>query len=490
MDNYIYFSFARRDQANALIIAEQMKNDGYNVCYKEDHLDQKETRLLEQKLQAAFCIIYLTDNYLSTNMDTLSYLQEIEKPMLFITEATVPEIIFADPYRTVRRINKTDFSNTYELVAEICKDEIIKTCLINTDHKKTIFDGNSCSNIRPKTKFRSLTAMPKEMVHAQCPMIESLQEVKEAYLLESECVKQRLSKSYTDLYSDYELLQEQLKKETLENDSLQKKIAFNESNISQYDDMKAKLNQLNWNSMEQITEFKNWLYQEGILEYTPDKSLKAGDLIQFGSYPQDGSTPQPIIWDVVHVKNGKALLLSNSCLTMQPYHTTPYPVSWANCNLRQWLNTDFYHQAFTKEEKMAIRKSPLHTPKNERYGTMGGEDTNDYIFCLSLPEVEKYMETTEMKQKKASANVFRQNPWTRELVQMTDENNRSVRRMKDFKDTVVWWLRSSGRTNNMSATVNPSGNLNVEGTSVDAESICVCPAMIVYIEQLPSKQKA
>ena len=46
--------------------------------------------------------------------------------------------------------------------------------------------------------------------------------------------------------------------------------------------------------------------------------------------------------------------------------------------------------AFSKQEQQKIITSTISTPPNPTYGTLGGQDTKDKLFLLSIDEVETY----------------------------------------------------------------------------------------------------
>ena len=46
----------------------------------------------------------------------------------------------------------------------------------------------------------------------------------------------------------------------------------------------------------------------------------------------------------------------------------------------------------TDEEKVRILYSEIENPDNARYGTEGGNNTNDYVFALSYDELKTYFE--------------------------------------------------------------------------------------------------
>ena len=82
-----------------------------------------------------------------------------------------------------------------------------------------------------------------------------------------------------------------------------------------------------------------------------------GESVTFGSYEQDndiGNGSEPMEWIVLDHQDGRTLLLSKYGLDGIWYNTDRVDVTWENCNLRRWLNTDFYNMAFDDTEKELI----------------------------------------------------------------------------------------------------------------------------------------
>lgn len=118
------------------------------------------------------------------------------------------------------------------------------------------------------------------------------------------------------------------------------------------------------------------------------------DVVKFGSYEQDGDESngtEAIEWYVIAKEDGKALLLSKYILDEKEYnHETTEDITWENCELRVWLNNDFYGNAFDDEEKQHIQTTELINQDNPAWDTVGGNNTIDNVFILSIDEIAKY----------------------------------------------------------------------------------------------------
>ncbi|MCR5324092.1 MAG: DUF6273 domain-containing protein [Lachnospiraceae bacterium] len=97
-------------------------------------------------------------------------------------------------------------------------------------------------------------------------------------------------------------------------------------------------------------------------------------------------------WKVLeYSEDGKsALVVSEYIIDIACYNQTQTDVTWETCDVRSWLNNEFYTGAFTEDERSLIKISEVKNEDNPDIGTKGGNDTKDHIFLLSCSEVNKY----------------------------------------------------------------------------------------------------
>jgi hypothetical protein len=102
-----------------------------------------------------------------------------------------------------------------------------------------------------------------------------------------------------------------------------------------------------------------------------------GDIVVFGD----------IRWYVIAKTETGCTLLSEKPVIKMPFNEAGYQTidTWDKSTLRAWLNEKFYN-TFTEEEKALIEKTHNINSDNKEYGTPGGDDTDDYIFLLSVDE--------------------------------------------------------------------------------------------------------
>ena len=178
-------------------------------------------------------------------------------------------------------------------------------------------------------------------------------------------------------------------------------------------------------------------------------NVKVGDIITFGNYWQGkdkSAGKQPVEWQVLDVKDGKALVISKYGLINHKYNKEWTCVTWEICTLRQWLNDTFIKDIFSAEEMKAVMLSDVSADKNPRYNTNQGNDTKDKLFLLSIKEVERYFDDS-----------------IKERLCKPTEYAISNRAYKYSSGYCWWWLRSNGCESDKAVTV--SGDVN--GNYVD-----------------------
>lgn len=116
-------------------------------------------------------------------------------------------------------------------------------------------------------------------------------------------------------------------------------------------------------------------------------TLSKGDVVPFGRYEFADGKFSPMYWRVLSVHGSRALLLSERCLAApREYHNAYAPVTWGECQLRAWLNSNFLNAAFSDAEKERLIWSQI---------SVADDFTADRVFILSAKEAEKYLKTNE-----------------------------------------------------------------------------------------------
>ncbi len=150
-----------------------------------------------------------------------------------------------------------------------------------------------------------------------------------------------------------------------------------------------------------------------------NKNIKINDVVKFGQYWQESlEKKSPIMWRVLDVKDGKALLLSDIILDVKPFKGHTNSNKWSDSSIRKWLNSSFLENSFSKMEQKQIVESKIVTRDDN--------DSNDKIWLLDDTEAQKYL-----KDKRAKFSNY-----AAELDLYTDNGYG------------YYWLRSPGSFNN------------------------------------------
>lgn len=205
-----------------------------------------------------------------------------------------------------------------------------------------------------------------------------------------------------------------------------------------------------------------------------------GNILRFGLYEQDNDDangPELIEWVVLEVDKteNRVLVISKYGLDARPfdpdskdqYGNSLYP-GWADSNLREWLNEEFYRQAFTEGEQSRIKAMKVVThdsdqvwgkgayvftgkdkksfDKNARID--GGPDTRDKLFVLSHDEAEAYFDSADKRMAAPTAYAISHGAW-----QSGDYST------AEGKGCCWWWLRSPGSSSEDASYVIDDGEI-------------------------------
>lgn len=181
----------------------------------------------------------------------------------------------------------------------------------------------------------------------------------------------------------------------------------------------------------------------------------SGATYKLGRWEQDNNSTngtEVIEWQVLTVQNGRMLLISKNILDAKNYIDMSSGTSWETGELRRWLNADFYNNAFTQAEKNQILAVTNENPDNTMFGTRGGNKTTDRIFLLSITEAERYFT----------------NDAARRALPTAYASSKGAPSYTGFDSTSMWYLRSPGAMDNVSALIGDDGAINYGGALCDS----------------------
>ena len=149
--------------------------------------------------------------------------------------------------------------------------------------------------------------------------------------------------------------------------------------------------------------------------------LQVGDKVEMGLFDPTArmyGNVHAIIWTVLEIKDGKALLFADGNINYLPLNDdreadTCY---WEMCTLRAYLNGDeFLNWTFTPAERAKIALTSVHTEDDATWQRSGGPDTEDYVFLASKEEIKTYFP------EQADAALAEENYWLRSVDFVDDD---------------------------------------------------------------------
>lgn len=220
-------------------------------------------------------------------------------------------------------------------------------------------------------------------------------------------------------------------------------------------------------STEVITEESNTEEPEPAtteaLETVTLKDAEIGDIVQMGTYEQDGDaeTEDPICWDVLDKDGDAMLLISHDVIAYQRFSDSFKCVIWEDSQIRTWLNQEFYAEAFDETEQASIRETTLENlstvgfaahvdPSGDVQVRESRPDTKDKIFLLSWKEAEQYygnrLTDASVLGRRPSRAVLQKRKaiFTDLIIEELPAMYPYSRHLPDGTERLPWMLRSTG----------------------------------------------
>ncbi len=195
--------------------------------------------------------------------------------------------------------------------------------------------------------------------------------------------------------------------------------------------------------------------------------LKVGDRVEFGSYPfDDKRTWKKIGWEILDIKNDKALLWAEFCVDAYPYHRVRKRCDWRDCSLRDWLRDRFTVDAFQNDERLALCEGDVLSSKNPKCGQNGGPATRDRVFILGNEDFEQYGITEARLKTFASPYAKNQGVFC------------------SAESDAFYWVRTPGSSEETQMFIGKAGHKDESGSYIDLKSRGIRPAIWVDYKML------
>lgn len=212
-----------------------------------------------------------------------------------------------------------------------------------------------------------------------------------------------------------------------------------------------------------------------------------GSKIRFGSFEQDNNTKngaEIIEWLIIDEDEEHFLVVSTYALEAMPFMGKKGDtVTWEDSLVRQWMQEEFYENAFTETEKQKIAKTTLdhwflgdYAEKQKKLSTKkiqsyeSADNTEDFVFLLSYRDYQKssaYMNESVLGHISAYVQA--------------KGYDKSV---KTESDRILLWLRPEGqpdKTNYCGYVIE--NDVQVAGTTDEITScLLIHPAMWIAKE--------
>ena len=203
---------------------------------------------------------------------------------------------------------------------------------------------------------------------------------------------------------------------------------------------------------------------------TKIKEAKEGETVFLGVFEQDCDydEKEKIEWIVLKKQEDKALLISRYVIDCRVYNSENRNATWASCELRDWLNGNFYTSSFTSEEKRLILTTEIAPGE-----TSPDDEVTSYdkIFLLSLKELEEYFPTAE--ERKCYPTEYAKAKGVTTNLSWNADNLHDC----------WWWLRDCN-TKHYTPIVVLAGTILYDGMYYNKDGIGVRPAMWVSLGEL------
>ncbi len=203
-------------------------------------------------------------------------------------------------------------------------------------------------------------------------------------------------------------------------------------------------------SVERVKQYRSSKSKTRTVEFD-----ESGDyIIKLGKYENED-----LYWRIIRNNADKAYCLCEIGLRSDTFMDEEYDDScyWENSKIRQWLNNEFYHDAFSDKEKKHL--VTIQTEKESLFSPA----TFDTVFLMSASE----------------ASYLLPSPYERLLKGTPDEISLTRKLGINDYEGDWWWLRTGGLKRDSFCCVGPSGEIDRNGGWGHSVVCAIRPAIIV-----------
>lgn len=184
-----------------------------------------------------------------------------------------------------------------------------------------------------------------------------------------------------------------------------------------------------------------------------------GDIVKFGKYYNDSAdVMSEIEWVVIDIDEDENLTLwSNDALDVKIYDSDGN--IWEKSDLRTWLNSEFYNNAFNADEKRRIVETKVTRENNIRNGVYDGNDTTDKVYILS-----ERVALANDSYRNCKATNYAKNEYKK-----SGKNLKTYSIIDEWTNDCAYWFRNPGtygQTNSIAWYREEGGFINQESSKL------------------------
>lgn len=163
---------------------------------------------------------------------------------------------------------------------------------------------------------------------------------------------------------------------------------------------------------------------------------------------------EPVSWWVIGENINAYSLLSEKILDTKKFHNSFGAVTWNVCDLRNWLNEDFYNTCFTNEDKVRIINH--FTPASHNYirDHISGAETYNYVSAMTATSLAdgRYVFPDHQSEESKALRIAQGTDYAIANGLKADDNNNGR-----------WWTATSADTANLyTVVITEDGTILIE----------------------------